>query len=241
MHKAFILSARISFLGVEQVAPRPIFDAVFGIEPTQTSRDARLMIASVSGEDDRYRWSFTVSSQPDRIDIVQQALLDPGADTASFTHLNSVSEVLTAFVDRVLARSESLPWNATRIAFGCVAKWQVGDGAASNRALTDRFPGLPVGPEDLDVIFRRNKPRDLAMQGTMMRCNRIETWQATRSFTLVIGIAPRAVSDRHVVMLETDCNSIQDRQDPLNSELGTCLLRTLLSESIQLVPDEIAP
>lgn len=242
MDKAFVLTNRISLLGVEQIPPRPIFDAVFCVEPTQMNRDPRVMVANVTGVDSARRWSFTVSSQADRIDILQQALLDPGADTAGFKRLRSVEEVLTAFAERVLAKSEILPWaTATRIAVGCVASWQVADGAAANRVLSKKFPGLPVQPDDQDVIFRRNQPRPIPGLGVEMRCNRIETWQSARSFTVVVGMAPRIVSNRHVVLVETDCNSEQDRRDPLGADLGPPLLRALVSESVHLVPNEITP
>jgi len=243
MNHAFIMTCRMSFLGViqAQAQARPLFDTVFGIDPTQAKQDLRAMVSSVNGEDANRRWSYAVSSQMDRLDIVQQAILDPLVDTAALRRLQPVSEVINAFVDRLLAQFAELPWVAPRIAVGCVARWSMADIAAANAALLRQFPGLPVRASDQDIVFRRNQPAVLALGGNEMRCNRIATWQTARSIVVAVGTQARTVSHQHVVLAETDCSSDQDRTDALGVEAGVPLLRALAAETIQLLPNEIAP
>jgi len=239
MTQAFVSVCRVSFLGVPQVAPRTIFDAVFAVEPTKEERKAREQISVVIGEDAKRRWTYSVVSQIDRVDIVQHAILDLWADPAQFTTLSPVNAVVGAFADRIVANTAVIPWMAPRIALGCIAQWTQPDQAAVNAALVRLNPGLPIEPQDEEVQFRRNRLGTLRVDGQSLRCNRILSWQSARSVVLAIGGQARPVVSRHMLVAETDCNSDQDRSDPLGSATGTQVLRQLAEQTSLLIPNGI--
>jgi len=239
MTLAFVSVCRVSFLGVPQIAPRLIFDAVFAIDPIKEERNTRAQTSVVTGEDAKHRWTFSVVAQIDRVDIVQQAILDPWADPGNFTTLRPVAAVIGAFADRVLLRTMALPWMAPRIALGCVAQWSMPDQAAINDALVRLYPGLPIETQDEEVQFRRNRPVTLDVDGTSVRCNRIISWQSARSVFVAIGAQSRPVVSRHMLVAETDCNSDQERSEELGPAAGERVLRLLADETKLLLPNGI--
>jgi hypothetical protein len=239
MTQAFVSVCRVSFLGVPQVAPRPIFDAVFAIDPIKEERNTRAQTSMAIGEDAKRRWTFSVAAQIDRVDIVQQAILDPWADPANFTTLRPVAAVIGAFADRVLSRTAALPWVAPRIALGCVAQWSLPDQAAINAALVRLNPGLPIEAQDEEVQFRRNRPATLDVDGRSVRCNRIISWQSARSVVVTIGSQARPVVRQHMLVAETDCNSDQERSEALGPAAGERVLRLLADQTTLLLPNGI--
>jgi len=239
MSPAFISVCRVSFLNVHQVNPRPIFDAVFASDPIKEERNIRAQTSVVIGEDAKRRWTFSVATQLDRVDIVQQAILDSWADPANFTTLLPVESVVGAFVNRLLERTIVLPWIAPRIALGCVAQWSLPSQADINDALRRLNPGLPIEAEDEEVQFRRNRPSKLDVDGHLVRCNRIISWQSARSVIVTVGALSPPVVSRQMLMAETDCNSDQERSEALGQPFGELLLRMLADQTTLLLPNEI--
>ena len=229
MPDPFVQGLRLTVFGDNQrwAEPRPILPLIFGREADTNEQNVPLQLSVSRAQGQPHGWQLTVQSIPGRLDILQDAALAPVLVGSVSKRMHASAEVISLFINRVSAQAKDLIDDvATRIALGTTLRWKVSSPSDAIDYLKQWHPHLDLRPEDIDVIFQRNRPTSIRIASEELRINRIEQWSMP-TFSVFATLPEREVSRQYCVQLTTDVNTAQGRE------------KTLPKEAVQVILDHL--
>jgi hypothetical protein len=185
----YVESLRLSFFGLTEWKPRPIFEQIVDAMPTQITAQPVMRFHQEWGNvSDAY---VNITQNLDRLDVVlsdqpTRNTIDP--DAAGYRPLFWVGPYGSSIerFDPICERATALANSATRAAYAMSLIRQTENAREAGVRLHEFLPTVAFDPNnDLDLSFQVNRPvRD--KEGRYI--NRLAKWESIQTIMLQVGI-----------------------------------------------------
>jgi hypothetical protein len=244
MPNPFVFGLRLTAFGenAEWLNLAPVMSWAFDRTPDLEQKNQMMQQALVRAQGSSHGWHHTIQSTPGRLDLLQEAALNPFSVGRVSATMHSSTVVIAKFMEGVISHCDRLLGaHVTRLAMGATLRWQVKSPQEGAKLLHLWHAHLDVAEGDTEIIFQRNRPTSIAIASEKIKLNRIENWQvATFGFIFPPGQIPQQFPHRFWVQLTTDISTDAEYKKFIPVTEIPIILNELKSSNNQLYERVIA-
>lgn len=180
MPNPFVFGLRLTAFGenAEWLNLAPVMSWAFDRTPDLEQKNQMMQQALVRAQGSSHGWHHTIQSTPGRLDLLQEAALNPFSVGRVSATMHSSTVVIAKFMEGVISHCDRLLGaHVTRLAMGATLRWQVKSPQEGAKLLHLWHAHLDVAEGDTEIIFQRNRPTSIpvAVLHQETQCNSLRS------------------------------------------------------------------